>query len=161
MGLFWDFIPKIISDKSKSNPSKLDSSKYISSVENLLNNQKYFYFLKKYNMALISDLENIDKASFLRDNFKIKNVFLVDDKASLDNISNLKHLKFPVCRFNKNFESDFKKISKLDGVIFYMKSSQLRDDFSFKYLLNIMNWAQKNNKFIVILDSPNLFSTYM
>ena len=157
-------IPRIIFDKSKKKITIVNKSNYLASIENLLKNKRSFAALKRYDLALITDLQEAENTSrLLKGGLNIKKVFVLNETGkALNNFSQIKKMKVPAFQLNNSsrveFENQFKNVN---GIIFNIRNSGIRDDYCFNTLFKAMSYAQSNNKKLIILDQPNPLSRFI
>lgn len=158
------FIPKIISDKSKTKGITINRRGYLSSIENLLKNKRSFVDLKKHDLALVTDLQEVGSTNILLKNgFKIKKVFVLNETGQiLNKFSQIKKINTPVFKLNNLSNDEFaNQFKSVDGIIFNVKNSGSRNDNCFNTLLQTMQYAQEKNKNVIVLDQPNPLSRFM
>ncbi|MBD3273166.1 DUF1343 domain-containing protein [Candidatus Dependentiae bacterium] len=158
------FIPEVISEKGKTKQEINNGNRYLTSVENLLKNKRFFYGLKKYEMALITDLYEFKNINpLLNQGFKIKSLFVLDEKGKFQNqqFNEIKNKKISVFKLDK-YKKDFQNsLNNVNAVIFNVRTFGTRNDPIFDILLNTMLYALKNDKRVIILDKPNPLSGFI
>lgn len=158
------FIPKIISNNNKTKKVVANDFKYLASIENLIKNKKSFFWLKKFNLALVTDINEVKNINLLlKDGFKINKVFVFNQSESpLKNVfPYLKKINAPVFQLNLDENNFIEQFGNVDGIIFNMKSRGIKNDYCFNALLKIMKYVQTQNKRIIILDQPNPLARFI
>ena len=158
------FIPKIISDKSKTKRITINQTQYLASIENLLKNKRSFVGLKKYDLALVTDLQEAEKTNILlKKGFKIKKVFVLNETGqTLNKFPKIKKINIPVFKLNNLSNGEFaNQFKNIDGIIFNIQNTGSRNDNCFNTLFQTMQYAQENNKKVIVLDQPNPLSRFI
>lgn len=157
------FIPKIIFNTDKVQKIDLNESQYLTSIENLITNNRAFYWLKRFKFALISDIQEVDKINLLvKDGFKLNKAFVLSTSNQPLNkiLTEINNINAPIFKLNYlNF--DFHQFKDVDGIILNIKNNGFRNDLSLDVLSKIMQIAVQYDKKLIVLDHPNPLSQFI
>jgi uncharacterized protein YbbC (DUF1343 family) len=160
------FLPKIIYHQDYKNPQVSAENKIMVGIENLMETDKEFKWLKKLKLALISNNineENLEKNKkikrLLSQGFNIKKIFVPNKNEKNSEIvlaANKSVNSIPIFRWN-NTKSTLPRqyIATFDALLFDVSTSGLRYDESFLALLKTMQTADQYGKKLIVLDRPN------
>ena len=157
-------LPRIIFDKNKTKIIVVNQSKYLASIENLLKNKRLFVGLRRYDLALVTDLQEAENISrLLKSGFNIKKVFVLNETGQiLNKFDQIKKIKVPVFQLNNSNHIEFgNQFKNVNGIIFNIRNGGRSNDHCFNTLFQTMRYAQDSNKKIIILDQPNPLCSFI